>query len=246
MATSFTITVQSLATPLTNTEAPSADDGDTLFDFDARQPVDPLRFFNIGDRVRVSEGTHAGVRGYKIIAYEGIIATFARNNYCEVRPVILQRREVRIVSVDDISPSTRAADEHDAKPQKQAAVLKSELEASGRANGVLSEKLAHAKLCTSKLGTRLKTVETERDAAEATVTNSSRSSTIFKRFCSAKKIRFDPMPGECSWFIYEVGRGLIGTDDCWPRKSRAAPGECRCKRAESPCQTILQAAKRIS
>jgi hypothetical protein len=118
LATSLTGTVQPLATPLTITEGPSADDGDMLFDFDARQPVEPSRCFNIGDIVRVFEGIHAGVRGYKVIAYEGIIATFARDNYYEVRTVISQRREVRIVFVYDILPSTCAADEHDAKPKK--------------------------------------------------------------------------------------------------------------------------------
>ncbi len=41
------------------------------------------------------------------------------------------------------------------------------LEASGHASGVLSEKHARATTCTPKLGTRLKTAETERDAAGA-------------------------------------------------------------------------------
>jgi hypothetical protein len=154
-----------LATPLTITEGPSADDGDTPFDFDARQPVDPSWCFDIGDRVRVFEGTHAGVRGYKAIVYEGTIVTLERDYYYGVRSVISQR--VRIVFVDDIVRSTCAADEHDSKPQKRAAVLESELEASGHANGVLSEKLARAKIRTSQLGMRLKTVETERDAAKA-------------------------------------------------------------------------------
>ncbi len=56
---------------------------------------------------------------------------------------------MRIFFVDGISPSICAAEEHDAKPQKQAAVLESELEASGYANGVLLEKLARAIICTS-------------------------------------------------------------------------------------------------
>ncbi len=93
-----------------------ADDGDTLLYFDARQPADPSRCFNIVDRVRVFEGTHAGIRGYKAIAYKGTIATFARSYYYEVRPVILQRREMRIVIIDAISPSTCAAEDRDAKP----------------------------------------------------------------------------------------------------------------------------------
>ncbi len=58
-------------------------------------------------------------------------------------------------------------EEHDSKPQKRAKVLEYEQEASGYASGVLSEKLARAKIFTSKLGTRLKTIKTERDAAEA-------------------------------------------------------------------------------
>jgi hypothetical protein len=139
LATSPTTTVQPLATPLTIPEGPSADDGDTPFDFDARLPVDPSRCFNIGDIVRVFEGTHAGVRGYKAIAYEGTIATLESDYYYGVRPAISQR--VRIVFVDDISSSTCAAEEHDAKPKKRAAVLESELEASGDAIEVLSDKI---------------------------------------------------------------------------------------------------------
>ncbi len=73
-------------------EGPSARDGEMLYDFDAHQPVDPLRCFNVGDRVRVFEGTHAGVRGYKAIVYEGIIASFARDDYYKVRTVISQKR----------------------------------------------------------------------------------------------------------------------------------------------------------
>jgi hypothetical protein len=111
LATSLTITVQPLATPLTIPEGPSARGGETLYDFDARQPVDPLRCFNIGIEFEYLRATMP-------IAYEGIIATFARDYYYEVRTVIPQRREVRIVFVDDISPSTCAADEHDAKPKK--------------------------------------------------------------------------------------------------------------------------------
>ncbi len=190
------------------------------------------------------EGAHAGVRGYKAIAYEGIIATFARGCYHEVRPVISQRREVCIVFVDDISPFTCASEEHDAKPQKGAAVLESKLEASSYANGVLSEKHARAKICTLKLGTRLKAVETERDAGEASRDKLEQEFDDFKRILlGQEKNSFDPMSGECSGFIYEVSREVIGYDDCWPRKSRTAPGECRCRRAESPRQTSRQAAR---
>ena len=81
--------------------------------------MDPSRCFDIGDRVRVFEGTRAGVRGYRAIAYEGIIATFARDNYYEVRTVISQRREVRIVFVYGILPSTCAADEHDSNQRNE-------------------------------------------------------------------------------------------------------------------------------
>ena len=71
---------QPLATPLMIAEGPSADDGNMLHDVDARQPVDPQRCFNIGDRVRVFEGTHACIRGYRAIANEGIISSSA-NGY---------------------------------------------------------------------------------------------------------------------------------------------------------------------
>ncbi len=69
--------------------------------------------------------------------------------------------------VDEISPSTCAADERYAKPKKRAEVLYSELGATDDAIGMLSENLVRAKICKSKLGTRLGKVETKRDAAKA-------------------------------------------------------------------------------
>ena len=89
-------------------------------------------------RVRVfEEGTHPGIRGYRTIAYEGIISSPANGYYFDVQTVISQRTKVRRVFVDDISLSTIAADEHDVNPKKRAAVLESQVVAAGDSIDVL-------------------------------------------------------------------------------------------------------------